>query len=304
MKPFRLVIFCVVMTVILAVGWMIGSGIGNAITQSTPPPPHDAAAAGLAFLGVCVFNSVLLAMLIGATRSYTGNGRRTALMLYVFVVQFLLPQMETFFFAPEIGIGYDQATAILISGTIVAFATVALAISLYEKLAGSPVSSQPLRISIPNKNKRKFALSAVLLILVGYPFLYLTFGYFVAWQNEDLRVYYTSSTETKSYLQGFVDAYHDGVYAFQLLRGAIWIAATIPLTVMLNHRPVVQFLLIGVLSALLPTCLLFIPNPFMPWGIAMTHFVETSTSNFVWGLMMVWVIRSCVQRPTTKSNNQ
>ena len=33
---------------------------------------------------------------------------------------------------------------------------------------------------------------------------------------------------------------------------------------------------------------LFIPNPYMPADIAMTHFVETATSNFIWGLLIVY----------------
>lgn len=289
MKPVKFVIFCAAMTVILVIGWMVGNMVGNGITGTAPPPPPNAAAAGLAFLGVCAFNSILLALLVGSTRSHTGNGRRVALMMYVFVVQFLLPQMETFFFAADIGIGYAQATAILISGTIVAFGTVALAILLYDKLAGPPATVHPLRIKI--SDKKTFALLSALLIIVGYPFLYLTFGYFIAWQNESLRIYYTGSAEMRSYFQGFEEAFSDGVYWFQLLRGGIWIAATVPLAVMLGDRPLVQFFVVGSLSAILPTCLLFIPNPYMPWDIAMTHFVETSTSNFVWGLLMVWAIR-------------
>ncbi|MEO8472724.1 MAG: hypothetical protein ABI477_11030, partial [Chryseolinea sp.] len=56
-------------------------------------------------------------------------------------------------------------------------------------------------------------------------------------------------------------------------------------------NPIRQFLIVAVLSALLPTSLLFIPNPYMPRDISMTHFIETSTSNFLWGLLMVWGIR-------------
>lgn len=305
MKPLKLVVFCVVMTVISAIGWIIGTMIGNGITQSAPPPTADAASAGLSFLAVCVFNSVLLALLIGTTRSYTGNGRRIALVLYVFTIQFLLPQTETFFFGSQIGIGYAQAASILISGTFVAFATTPLAITLYEKLASAAPAPNPLRVTIPNK--KKFLLWAALLIFIGYPFLYLTFGYYIAWQNEHLRVYYTGSNYMRSYLGGFGEAMSNGIYFFQLLRGAIWIVATVPVAVMLKEKPTVQFIVIGILSALLPTALLFIPNPYMPWDIAMTHFVETSSSNFVWGLLMVYMVRISNEQwehPLTNSNDQ
>jgi hypothetical protein len=31
---------------------------------------------------------------------------------------------------------------------------------------------------------------------------------------------------------------------------------------------------------------LFIPNPYMPREIAMLHFVETASSNFIWGAVI------------------
>lgn len=289
MKPLKLVVFCLVMTVITAVSWMVGTMIGNGIAQTVTPPTDDPGQAGLAFLAVCVFNSILYAILLGTTRSWHGSRRMIALTVYVFTIQFLLPQMETFFFASGIGIGYDQASAIFISGVIVSLVTTPLAVILYEKLAVKPVIPNQLKISITNG--KKFSMLAAVLIFIGYPLVYLTFGYFIAWQNESLRVYYTESAELASYGHQLADSFTSGVYVFQVLRGAIWIGATIPVAVMLKEKPAVQYFVVGVLSALLPTQLLFIPNPFMPWDIAMTHFVETSTSNFVWGLMMVWVIR-------------
>ncbi|HMJ71145.1 MAG TPA: hypothetical protein VK508_19730 [Cyclobacteriaceae bacterium] len=288
MKTLKLVIFCLTMTFVIVLSWMVGSLIGNAITQ-TSPPPSDSANAGLAFLGVCVFNAILLTLLIGATAAYHGSRRRTALVLYVFAIQFLLPQMDTFFFASGIGIGYAQATAIVIAGAVVSFLTVTMGILMFKKMIGVPSVPKPL--VIPYHNKKQMLLLVAVLAVIGYPFLYFTFGYYVAWQSETLRMFYTSSAATSSYLGGIEDAFGNGLYFFQVLRAVIWIAATVSIVGMLKERPVAQFLIVGVFSALLPTCLLFIPNPYMPWDISMIHFVETSTSNFLWGLLMVWAIR-------------
>jgi hypothetical protein len=138
---------------------------------------------------------------------------------------------------------------------------------------------------------KKILPSAAVLILFGYPILYLTFGYYVAWQSESLRVFYKDSPALASYGHQVAEAFVNGIYLFQLLRGVIWIVTTIPLVLMLRGNIWGQYLIVGVLSALLPTSLLFIPNPYMPADVAMVHFVETSTSNFVWGLLMVWAIR-------------
>jgi len=50
------------------------------------------------------------------------------------------------------------------------------------------------------------------------------------------------------------------------------------------------YALMAVISSLLPGVLLFIPNPYMPMDIAMAHFIETSVSNFLWGLIIVYAI--------------
>lgn len=289
MKPVKEILFCFIVTFVMAVSWAIGGMVGNAITSSAPPPPPDASHAGLMFLAVCGFNSILITILLRMTHAYTGSVKRIALTCYVFVLQFLLTQMETFFFASGIGIGYDQTVAILIAGFVSSVSTMLIAMVVYEKFRGSKAPQRPLIISF--FYGKQFFLLLAFLIFIGYPFLYLTFGYYVAWQSESLRIFYTSSSAMAPFLHQVGEAFSNGIYLFQVLRGLIWVIVTVPVVVMLKENRIAQFLLVGVLSALLPTSLLFIPNPYMPADISMTHFVETSTSNFVWGLLMVAVIR-------------
>lgn len=285
MKAFKLLIVYIAVTVVMVVSWVIGTMTGNAVTQTTPPVPQDAASAGLAFLAVCAFNSVLTTLLLFTTEHYRGWRKRISLILFVFVVQFLLPQMETFFFASDIGISYAQAMAIVIAGVISSTITVFVAILVYSGLVKLDKQVATLNVQFPRPVKVLPVLA--LLIFIGYPFLYLTFGYYVAWQSESLRVFYTSSSELASFGHQVGDAFANGIYPFQVLRALIWIAATTPVVIMLRGSGMRQFLVIAILTSLLPTSLLFIPNPYMPTDIAMTHFVETSTSNFLWGLMMV-----------------
>jgi hypothetical protein len=289
MKVTKLIIVWVIVTVIMIISWIVGSLIGNALTGSVPPPPQDSAHAGLAFLAVCAFNAVLITMLIGVTRVYAGVRRRNALILYVFVIQYLLPMMETYFFASGIGISYRQTTAILISGAVVSIITVMLALIAHKKLIRSGAERKPLGISFIKG--RKMLGWVALLILIAYPLLYMVFGYYVAWQNEALRIFYTSSATKASFGHQLVEAFRNGLYFFQVLRALIWTLVTVPVVVMLKGNAKYQFLVVGMLSALLPSSLLFIPNPYMPENIAMTHFVETSISNLLWGWLMVAAIK-------------
>ena len=287
MRIVKLLLLAVVVTIVMVISWVIGTMIGNSLTGSVPPPQPDAASAGLAFLKVCAFNSVLIVIMLEATRAFRGVRKWMALILYVFAVQFLLPQMETFFFASGMGISYSQAAAILIAGIVVSLITVIVAVVAHEKLLDG--SFNLLTIALPQP--KKIIPWLALLIVFGYPALYLTFGYYVAWQSESLRVYYTSSEELASFWHQVSEAFSNGIYFFQVVRGLIWVMVTVPVVILLKGNSLRQYIVVALLSALLPTSLLFIPNPYMPYDIAMTHFVETSTSNFLWGLLIVWGIK-------------
>jgi hypothetical protein len=276
----------------MAVSWIIGMLIGNVLTGSAPPPSPESSRAGQAFLVVCFFNAILISMLLEVTRAYSGLRKRIALILYVFVIQYLLPQMETYFFASGIGISFKQTSAILIAGAVVSFATVMIALTIHKRFLHSGLTGKPLSISFIEDGN--MLLSVAFLIFLGYPLLYLTFGYFVAWQNQALRIFYTSSPVKASFGHQLAEAFRNGIYFFQILRGLLWVLVTIPIVVMLKGHSTRQFLIVGILSALLPTSLLFIPNPYMPANIAMTHFIETSTSNLLWGWLMVVTIKNCM----------
>ena len=144
-------------------------------------------------------------------------------------------------------------------------------------------------------------LPLILLTCVVYPLIYLVFGYYVAWQNETLRIFYTQSSEIKPFFIQLTDAFFNGIYIFQVLRGIIWIAVSIPVVLMLQHARRSQYFLFALLSALLPTTQLFIPNPYMPTEVALTHFIETAVSNFIWGVVIIVAVNKYI-RLSTLSN--
>lgn len=289
MKTFRLILLWLIVTIVTIISWTIGNLVGNALTGSAPPPPPDPAMAGTIFMAVCAFNAILIVWLIRATDSYSGSLRNLVLVLYVFATQSLLPQMETYFFGAGMGISSMDASAIVIAGFIVCVTTVILALFFYRKFRLSRAVQIPLTISF-NSNRKLWLTTGALCVFV-YPFLYLSFGYFIAWQNENLRFYYTGSREMLPYSQQIVSTFRDGIYIFQVFRAALWLAITAPVAIMLGKNKITQYLSVAVITSLLPSSLLFIPNPFMPADIAMTHFVEVASSNFVWGLVMVWAVR-------------
>ena len=271
----------------MLLAWPIGSLLGNAITQSSPPSVNNDSTAALIFLFVCLINSLLITTLIWTTRRYSGLLKAIVLVLYCFVTQFLLTQMETFFFAESINITTEQIVSILFAGFMVACVTIALGILIANKLS-KPTVSIPLKFAFSDWSG--WVIPLILLTCLVYPFLYFFFGYYVAWQNEALRIFYTQSSEIKPFYIQLINSFSEGIYFLQILRGIIWVAISIPVILMLQHLRVSQYLLMGIFSALLPASLLLLPNPYMPAEIAMSHFVETSISNFLWGVAITFVV--------------
>jgi hypothetical protein len=277
----------ILLTVLMLISWPIGVIVGNAVTQSSPPSVNNDSTTAFIFLFVCLINSLVITALIWTTRRYTGLLKGTVLILYCFVIQFLLTQMETFFFAESINITAAQIVSILVSGFVVASVSIPLGILVSNKLT-KPIADTPLMLEFTGRSG--WVIPMIVLVCLGYPVLYFVFGYYVAWQNEALRIFYTQSSEIKPFFSQLINSLSEGIYFFQILRAIIWVAISIPVILMLQHLRLLQYLLVGLLSALLPSILLFLPNPYMPAEIAMSHFVETSISNFLWGVSITVVV--------------
>jgi len=300
MKNFKFFLLWIILTLIMVISWSMGFLIADGITHAVTPPPKDASKAFLSFLMVCSINSLLLSVLIWATSKYSGLLKNTTLILYCFVIQFFLTQMETLFFSESIGIENNQVASIVIAGLSASFVTVLAGILIANAFRRR--EPKTLFVMYPLE-WRQLILPLIILASVVYPAIYLIFGHFIAWQNENLRIYYTQSSELNSFLTQFGGSFADGIYFFQILRGLIWVVVSIPLILMLQNTRIKQYLLIAALSSLLPATLLFIPNPYMPEDIAMTHFIEISTSNFLWGLVMTYTINKYL-RPSAIASSQ
>jgi hypothetical protein len=293
MKTVKFFLLWIAMTVVMVVAWSVGSWVGNAVTQTVPPPVEDPASVGVSVLLVCLINSFLWSIFFWSTRAFVGLPKGVAILLYLFGTQFFLMQMETFFFSSSLGISPGQVLSILVAGFVMVAATGAFGLWLTRKLAPTPIQ---IRFKPEVRGWRGMVAPMLVMSVFVYPFLYETFGYYIAWQNEHLRFFYSHSTELKSFFAQWPGFFAEGIYFFQVLRGLIWVAISIPVVLLLGQNKFFPYLMMGLLSAL-PAVQLFIPNPYMPSDIAMTHFVETFSSNFIWGLLIVYVTnRSIAER--------
>jgi hypothetical protein len=204
--------------------------------------------------------------------------------------------METYF---SIAWELDRTRLLaLYSGLVMVVVTTTLGILLSDKMIKTPART-PMTFTLTTR--ASVILPLILMTCLVYPLIYMLFGYYIAWQSEALRIFYTQSSEIKPFLNQLTDSIFNGIYVFQILRGSIWFMVSIPLVLMLQPVGRSRHLLFGLLVGLLPATQLFIPNPYMPSDIAMTHFIETSISNFLWGVLISVVVNKYIQAGTFKN---
>ena len=129
-------------------------------------------------------------------------------------------------------------------------------------------------------------------LAVVYVALYALFGYFVAWQSQELRLFYGGPAQ----LNSFVDQWATTLMGkpelpvFQYFRGLIWILCLVPLFKGFTGTRTELVILSALALGLLPTAQLAFANPLMPAGVSYYHFWEVSISTGVFGALCAWFI--------------
>jgi hypothetical protein len=126
--------------------------------------------------------------------------------------------------------------------------------------------------------------------VIAYLFLYFTFGYFIAWKNEAVRAYYGGS-DPGSFVTHITNLLRAEplLFLLQVVRALLWTAIAVPVIKMMKGGWWETGLAVAVLFAVM-TSQLLLPNPLMPDEVRMVHLVETATSNFLFGWLVVLIL--------------
>jgi hypothetical protein len=134
-------------------------------------------------------------------------------------------------------------------------------------------------------------------IALAYLILYFTFGYFIAWRNPAVPEYYGGGDPGSFFAQmGTVLRDTPWLIPFQIVRAMFWVALALPVIRMLKGQWPETALAIGLLFAVVMNAQLLLPNPYMPEPVRMAHLVETASSNFIFGVLIGWLLTNKVER--------
>jgi hypothetical protein len=250
--------------------------------------PEEASRAGRALMLVSLADALVLSFLILRSRWY-GLKLIGAVLLVHFGVETFMTQIETLYFNSAVQMGMAVFVGIVAAGGLRALIFAPLAVLIFGKMK-KPVSTEEKRAAAaPSGWGKRLAALAVLYVVV-----YFVFGYFVAWQWEETRLYYSGTTAIRPFLAHFRDLFFiedPVIIPFQLLRGALWSALALAIVRMMKARRWEASLAVALAFAVLLSLPLgLFPNPYMPPAVARAHFFETSSSMLLFGGIAGWVM--------------
>ena len=261
------------------------AAVSAAVFSSTveQPAPEQANAAVALFVVSCL-NTAVLAYVILRSR-WAGWKLVGAVFVVLFGITTFMSQIETAYFVTHLPPGMLQR--IVLSGAIIAAVFSPLAVLILGKSKShEPDSHDTSRLIMP---VGEWVWKESLIVAV-YLIIYFTFGYFIAWKNAAVRAYYGGG-DPGSFLAQMRNVLRDTPWLLplQAIRAMLWTALAVIVIRMLKGGWWQAALAVALLFAVLNSQLL-IPNPFMPQEVRMVHLLETASSNFLFGCLLVWVL--------------
>lgn len=249
-------------------------------TAAGQPAPADANAALVALLAGSLIQAAVWTYVI-LRSNWTGWKLILTVLLVFFGVNTVMPQIETAYFVTRLPQG--MLPRLFLAGIIVATVFAPFAVLILGKARSrANGESKTLGAALPVK---------LILIIVAYVLIYFTFGYFIAWKSAAVRTYY-GGTDPGSFIVHISHLLRAEpmLFVLQAVRALMWTAIAVPVIKMMKGEWWEAGLAVALLFAVM-TSQLLLPNPLMPDEVRMAHLLETSTSNFLFGWLVVLILR-------------
>lgn len=285
----RVLALVLIMAVLIAVGGQVMSapqsvkeGAQSSPQAFKPLTPEDEQAAAKVMLVVSLLNTLVLAYIVQRAR-WHGWRLVVALFVFFFGTTWFMAQIESAVFLTIFS--NEMIARLLLMGLIISVPFSILAVVIFGKFKGAPDS--------PSMDSPHGVDLAIRLAVIGvvYVALYFFFGYYVAWRNPAVQAYY-NGTDPGSFGLQLQSVVHSAwwLYALQFLRGILWALIALPIVRMTKGPWWQAGLTVALGLGVLSSSQLLFPNSFMPETVRMAHLVEVSTSNFLFGWIVAFVL--------------
>lgn len=270
----KLALLVIVMLISLAVSSSI-VGISTGSNDSNTPI--------LPVLVYSLMNTIIIALFIINSR-FNRIKLIGVTSLIFFSIQYFMTQIETLYFNYVINMPIKEIVKVVISGalTSIIFSTIAvIVLGKFKKCLSYPVKS----LSMP------CPLIYLSILSIIYTVIYFIFGYFVAWQFEEVRLFYTGSRDILNIFNHLANVLRNDTWLplFQIFRGFLWAGIGLIIINSLDVKSSIEYLISSLLFSVLVSSPLLFPNPYMPAAVRFGHFIELFTSMILFGSLCVFV---------------
>jgi uncharacterized protein YjeT (DUF2065 family) len=251
-------------------------------SQQLPTMPDNFLRSFLIFT-VCVGVTLSYLILRARWHGWTLVG---AIFVSMYGISTVASQVETVAFLSK-RLPHGMIPAIFLQGAIAAALFAPLAVLALGKWRAASIRA-PTSPAVPPKLASLLLRLAIL--IAAFVFLYMFFGYFVAWRNPELRRFY-GGPELPTFWAALRHNWISSrwIYALAALRALLYVGCLYPLVRMLHASRRESALAAALFLACWTTILLF-PNPLMPDSVARSHFWETLGFSLLFGALAGWLL--------------
>jgi hypothetical protein len=275
--------------VLFLVCFVIGSmAVAGVMPRSaTSEPGLVSTTSGL--LIIALVNLLVVASVVLTSR-WSGWTLAVRLALAYYGAVTVLPQIETWYFLASITVDRQLLPRLFVMGIPTAFVFVPLAVWILGKWrATTQASSHPASVMPARAWIWKLAALAA-----TYLVLYWGAGYFIAWQNPELRSFYGQPGNALPFFTHTAKTLRDDpmLFPWQMLRGLLWVLCALPILRGSRVGPWWTALLVGLLFSAPQNVVQILANPLMPVAsVRLSHMIETASSTFLFGVLVVCVLQ-------------
>lgn len=242
--------------------------------------------------GLLIIALVNLLIIIPLIKSSRWGGWKLALLLalsYYGATTFVI-QLESWYFL-SLATGIVNARmlpGLFLIGTPPAFLFIPLAVWILGKHS-STVDTTPNPAMVMPLRQWIWKLATV---VIAYLLLYWLAGYYIAWQNPVLRAFYGQPGPALPFFAHTLNTLRNSrLFLLQIFRALLYVLCMAPVIRGSKLNPWRTALLVGAYLSLPQNIALILENPLMPSAVVrLTHLIETTSSNFIWGLFLVWLL--------------
>lgn len=285
-KVFSWIFRLALLTVLYFPIWIIGTlAMGDLVPTTISEPGLVSDASAMLFLGI-----INTALIVGMILSSRWHGWRLALFLslaYYGAFTFMT-QIETWYFLADSAVPPQLVPRLFVMGLSIPILYIPLAILICNKWKKREVNVVHKNMQMPLK---QLVLKLGVLAII-YLIIYWLAGYFIAWQNPELRSYYGSPGELTPFFAHTIERLTNApdLFFLQLARGILFAIIAMPLIIGSKVKPWLTALLVASLLGI-PHFVHIMPNALMPAAsVRLSHMLETASSTFVYGLILVWLL--------------